>query len=110
METEAGTAWKPSNRPAVRTKLGRDWPVIVADADDELALAVGHRHLMDAHVADPGHLAELFRADGRWELRLPRGTPVAPLLAIGRRVAIAVAIVLVNWGVVAAGALGGPTL
>ena len=38
--------------------------------------------------------------DGRWELRLPRGTPVAPLWAIGRRVAIAVAIVVVNWGVV----------
>jgi voltage-gated potassium channel len=38
--------------------------------------------------------------DGRWELRMPRGAPVAPLLAIGRRVAIAVAIVLVNWGVV----------
>ena len=38
--------------------------------------------------------------EDRWELRLPRGAPVAPLLAIGRRVAIAVAIVLVNWAVV----------
>jgi voltage-gated potassium channel len=35
-----------------------------------------------------------------WTLRLPRGAPVPPLLAIGRRVAIAVAIVLVNWAVV----------
>jgi voltage-gated potassium channel len=35
-----------------------------------------------------------------WTLRLPRGPAVAPTVAIARRVAIAVALVLVNWAVV----------
>jgi voltage-gated potassium channel len=35
-----------------------------------------------------------------WVLRLPRGAAVPPLLAIARRLAIAVAIVLVNWAAV----------
>jgi voltage-gated potassium channel len=33
----------------------------------------------------------------RWSVRLPRGATVPPLVAIARRVAIAIAIVLVNW-------------
>ncbi len=36
----------------------------------------------------------------RWTLRLPRGASVAPLAAIGRRVGIALGVVLVNWVVV----------
>ncbi len=36
----------------------------------------------------------------RWTLRLPRGAPVAPLTAIGRRVGIALGVVLINWLVV----------
>ncbi len=37
-----------------------------------------------------------------WKLRLPRGAPMHPAVAIARRVAIAVAIVLLNWGLVLA--------
>src|SRR6478735_4346798 len=35
-----------------------------------------------------------------WTLRLPRGPAVAPAVAIARRVAIAVALVFVNWALV----------
>ena len=38
--------------------------------------------------------------DPTWKLRLPRKQSVAPWLAIMRRVGIALAIVMVNWGVV----------
>ena len=39
-------------------------------------------------------------ADETPPLRMPRERPVPPLFAIGRRVAIAIAVVLVNWVVV----------
>lgn len=35
-----------------------------------------------------------------WKLRLPRRPPIPPVVAIGRRVGIAVAIVLLNWLIV----------
>ena len=35
-----------------------------------------------------------------WALRLPRGPAVAPVVAIARRVAIAVALVAINWAIV----------
>ena len=35
-----------------------------------------------------------------WKLRMPRRPSVPPVVAIQRRVAIAVAVVLLNWGVV----------
>ena len=38
--------------------------------------------------------------DGTRVIRLPHGPPVAPALAIARRVAVAVTIVLLNWGLV----------
>jgi voltage-gated potassium channel len=38
--------------------------------------------------------------EASWKLRMPRGQSVSPTLAIARRVAIAVVIVLLNWGLV----------